>query len=424
MRYKIAENLVIDYEDFKEEGLRIVILARAGGGKSNLASLFIEQSLEQKLQVCVIEPIAEYYTLKSLYDDLVWVSEKGDVPLYDGSPSLYTDILARGGSLIITTGDLEDEFKEKRFAASFLESLYQKWKNIRRPILLVIEEAEGYAPQMWTKEDRPSLAAISKIAKRGRKLGINLLLVSQRPADLHKATWSQSNVIFIGGFKATRDIEAVKDMAKLMHLPIDPSKVTQFSPGEFFAIVKGNVFKIKAYRKKSPHGGETPQLQRIKPELGDFISDIKKQIQSLIRKKQEEEDRFKKLLKEKESLEKRIRELEDELRVLRAVKSIPIKVSVSGSGITDQQLLVKNKLPEAVLKCPHPGAVHLYVYLSGAGNWTSVRALANTTGLSVERVRKVVKYLASRGVLEIKWGKYLGKKYPKLVKLKKEGGLS
>jgi len=337
VKFRIAENLVIDYDDFKEEGLRITILARAGGGKSNLASLFVEQSLDQKFQVCIIEPIAEYYTLKSIYNDLVWVSERGDIPLYDASPSLYTDILARGGSLLVTAGDLEDEFKEKKFVASFLESLYQKWKSVRRPILLVIEEAEGYAPQMWSKDDRPSLAAISKIAKRGRKLGINLLLVSQRPADLHKAAWSQSNVLFIGGFKTTRDVEAVKKMSSLMHLPIDPSDVTQFKPGEFFAIVKGNVLKIRAYQKRSPHGGETPQLQAIKPELGNVVSEIREQIQLLIKKRQEEEDRFKKLLKEKEGLEKRVKELEEELRVLRAIKSIPIRVSVSGSGITDQQ---------------------------------------------------------------------------------------
>jgi ABC-type transport system involved in cytochrome bd biosynthesis fused ATPase/permease subunit len=47
-----------------DEGLRVAIFARSGGGKSNLAALFAEQALEQGLQILVIEPLREYNTLK------------------------------------------------------------------------------------------------------------------------------------------------------------------------------------------------------------------------------------------------------------------------------------------------------------------------------------------------------------------------
>jgi ABC-type transport system involved in cytochrome bd biosynthesis fused ATPase/permease subunit len=47
IKFRLAENLALDYLDFRDEGLRMAIFARSGGGKSNLAALFAEQALEQ-----------------------------------------------------------------------------------------------------------------------------------------------------------------------------------------------------------------------------------------------------------------------------------------------------------------------------------------------------------------------------------------
>jgi DNA helicase HerA-like ATPase len=68
IKFRLAENLVLDYSDFRDEGLRLAIFARSGGGKSNLAALFAEQALEQGLQTLVIEPLREYITPNKLYD--------------------------------------------------------------------------------------------------------------------------------------------------------------------------------------------------------------------------------------------------------------------------------------------------------------------------------------------------------------------
>jgi DNA helicase HerA-like ATPase len=68
IKFRLAENLVLDYSDFRDEGLRLAIFARSGGGKSSLAALFAEQALEQGLQTLVIEPLREYITPSKLYD--------------------------------------------------------------------------------------------------------------------------------------------------------------------------------------------------------------------------------------------------------------------------------------------------------------------------------------------------------------------
>jgi hypothetical protein len=46
IKLRLADNLALDYSDFRDEGLRMAIFARSGGGKSNLAALFVEQCFQ------------------------------------------------------------------------------------------------------------------------------------------------------------------------------------------------------------------------------------------------------------------------------------------------------------------------------------------------------------------------------------------
>jgi DNA helicase HerA-like ATPase len=64
------------------------------------------------------------------------------------------------------------------------------------PILLVCEEAHRYVPRDDQDAFAPTKRAISRIAKEGRKYGLSLGLVTQRPADLSVSSLSQCNTIF------------------------------------------------------------------------------------------------------------------------------------------------------------------------------------------------------------------------------------
>jgi hypothetical protein len=46
IKFRLAENLALDYSDFRDEGLGVAIFARSGDGKSNLAALFVEQCFQ------------------------------------------------------------------------------------------------------------------------------------------------------------------------------------------------------------------------------------------------------------------------------------------------------------------------------------------------------------------------------------------
>lgn len=62
-----------------------------------------------------------------------------------------------------------------------------------RPLLLVLEEAHAY---LGEKQDGAASSAVRRIAKEGRKYGVGLMLVSQRPSEIDGTILSQCGTIF------------------------------------------------------------------------------------------------------------------------------------------------------------------------------------------------------------------------------------
>ena len=64
------------------------------------------------------------------------------------------------------------------------------------PILLVCDEAHRYIPRDESLGFEPTRRSISRIAKEGRKYGVSLCLVTQRPSELSEAILSQCSTVF------------------------------------------------------------------------------------------------------------------------------------------------------------------------------------------------------------------------------------
>lgn len=65
------------------------------------------------------------------------------------------------------------------------------WSKGGLPMLLVCEEAHRYAPAGPADKFAPTRQALSRIAKEGRKYGLSLALVTQRPSELDPTVLSQ-----------------------------------------------------------------------------------------------------------------------------------------------------------------------------------------------------------------------------------------
>lgn len=79
------------------------------------------------------------------------------------------------------------------------------WSDGAVPILVVCEEAHRYAPADRSIGFGPTRKAVSRIAKEGRKYGVYLGLVTQRPAELDPTIVSQCNTVFAMRLANERD---------------------------------------------------------------------------------------------------------------------------------------------------------------------------------------------------------------------------
>lgn len=84
------------------------------------------------------------------------------------------------------------------------------WSAGKVPLTFVCEEAHRYVPNDKTLGFEPTKRAISKIAKEGRKYGVSLALITQRPAELDPTILSQCNTIFSLRLTNERDQEILK----------------------------------------------------------------------------------------------------------------------------------------------------------------------------------------------------------------------
>ncbi|MGH6854941.1 MAG: ATP-binding protein [Aestuariivirga sp.] len=84
------------------------------------------------------------------------------------------------------------------------------WGAGRIPITFVCEEAHRYVPNDKTLGFEPTKRAISRIAKEGRKYGVSLCIVTQRPAELDPTILSQCNTIFSMRLTNERDQDILR----------------------------------------------------------------------------------------------------------------------------------------------------------------------------------------------------------------------
>src|ERR1700758_1859052 len=79
------------------------------------------------------------------------------------------------------------------------------WSDGVSPLLFVCEEAHHYASADRKIGFGPTRKAVSRIAKEGRKYGVYLALVTQRPAELDATIISQCNTLFTMRLANERD---------------------------------------------------------------------------------------------------------------------------------------------------------------------------------------------------------------------------
>ncbi len=109
------------------------------------------------------------------------------------------------------------------FHYSKLQHIDDKLNDI--PFLIVCEEAHNYIPKSGGSEYKSSKKSIERIAKEGRKYGLSLMVVSQRPSEVSDTIFSQCNNFVALRLTNINDQNYIKNL-----LPNNSNSITDILP--------------------------------------------------------------------------------------------------------------------------------------------------------------------------------------------------
>ena len=108
---------------------------------------------------------------------------------------------------VVNTDDLGME-ETRKHLGTFLNMVLDRGKEKDFEALIVVEEAQNFAPEKESKDS--SSKALMKIASEGRKFNIGLIVITQRPAYTRKDVLAQCNTSAIFRLINNNDIDAIE----------------------------------------------------------------------------------------------------------------------------------------------------------------------------------------------------------------------
>lgn len=189
------------------------ILGIRGSGKTTTARRMVEQITMAGQQSVVIDPLGVWWGLRSSADGereglpfIVLGGEHGDVPISEDSGELIADLVIDDHLPAVV--DLSEMRKgaQRRFMTAFVDRLYHR---NRKPLTLVVDECDLFIHQRPPKGTEQLVGAMEDIVRRGRARGLGIVLISQRPAVIHKDVLSQVSVLVAHRLTGPQDRKAL-----------------------------------------------------------------------------------------------------------------------------------------------------------------------------------------------------------------------
>lgn len=186
---------------------------------------------------------------------LNYLEQLDDSGLFSDDPMDLRDLLEPGRATIINLRAVEPEVAEMT-AYMLAKKLFDlRKRNEIPPFLTIMEEAHNFVPEKGFGQAL-SNDIMRKIASEGRKFGLGLGVISQRPARIDKNVLSQCNTQFILRVTNPNDLKAISKSFEGITSEVE-SMIKSLPPG--VAFVLGNEYPVMTdvRTRKSKHGGET-----------------------------------------------------------------------------------------------------------------------------------------------------------------------
>ena len=215
---------------------RLLVQGNSGSGKSHLLRRLLEKSAGQVQQV-VIDPEGDFVTLGPAYGHVVIEAADYSIPEI---ARFAARIREHRASVALSLEGLDAE-DQMRCAAAFLQGLFDAPREHWYPALVVVDEAQLFAPttggEVAEEVRRASLSAMTNLMCRGRKRGLAGVIATQRLAKLAKNVAAEASNFLMGrtfldidmaraadllGMER-RQAEAIRDLPRGTFMALGPS---------------------------------------------------------------------------------------------------------------------------------------------------------------------------------------------------------
>ena len=192
---------------------RLLVQGNSGSGKSHLLRRVLEQSAAQVQQV-VIDPEGDFASLGDHYGHVVIDADRSVGEL----ETIARRVRQHRISAVLNLESLDADL-QMRAAAVFLNALFDAERDHWYPMLVVVDEAQLFAPVMTgdvsDEARRVSLAAMTNLMCRGRKRGLAGILATQRLAKLAKNVAAEASNFLMGRTFLDIDMARAADLLGL-----------------------------------------------------------------------------------------------------------------------------------------------------------------------------------------------------------------
>jgi hypothetical protein len=192
------------------------ILGKRGSGKSSLARFLLEHEVDVGHRCCFIDPMGDAAGIRltpgmrpsRFQKVIIFGGASGDIPITEEDGAKVAHIIATHdiSCIVDLSGMIQAE--QLRFMAAFADVLFD---HIKIPLTLFIDEAHVFAPQERGEASAKLLNRMARLNSQGRKRGIFLWLMTQRPARINKNILGGTETFIAMKVMMPQDLSAIAD---------------------------------------------------------------------------------------------------------------------------------------------------------------------------------------------------------------------
>jgi DNA helicase HerA-like ATPase len=235
---------------YRTQGFRLVLIGSSGAGKSYALGVIAEEVHRAGIPFLVFDQESEFAGLAALPG--VQIIEP-NTPAWDPLPAVNF-ILREGGAVVLDVGEL-GLVDQRDIFTNLARAYYRVAGEVKRRNVFLLDEAAEIAPQRSQRGAGPSREWLERVARRGRKRGINWVFATQRPGELSKSVLAQANVKLIGRIEIVNDHDAVK---RYLSQRIPMLLFTRLNPGDFLLDLAGASEIVQVRPRQTEDLGGTP----------------------------------------------------------------------------------------------------------------------------------------------------------------------